>query len=241
MEAVEKSPRPLTKVLRDRVNKLRPKLQPTAVEGVTLKVEPGTELDLSATAVKSLARAGRIIHRMKGQIAGANNRKDSKAKILTDFAKDHPNFSGFNSTADNLSVSVYPTSEVVYNHRKLEKVLGAAATTVIGEDLRVTLSIPLGHMTPGGKPLTSKMAKKSLRETVRGLGFSKKAARTILQFEIIPRIDELKLTELSESGQIDLPEDVATVTETYHVRTDLIDKSQNQQPTAVNPSLSTNS
>ena len=221
------SHRPLAEILRNRAKDIRPEQLTTPLEGVSIKVVPGTELDLPTTAVRSLARAGRSLHKIKGQIFRATQRKDSKTNVLTEFAKNHPGFRGLRSTPDNLSVSVFPTSEVKYNEKNLRKALGAAATTVIGQEVRATLSIPLGHVTPdGGGPLTSRMAQNSLKEAVRGLGFSKRASRSILDIEVVPTYDELKLHELVENGQVTLPDDVAEITETFQVRSELIDKSQ---------------
>jgi hypothetical protein len=230
MAEIVKNSRSLVEILKDRAKDIRPKRQATNIEGVFLKVLPRTELDVSATAIRSLTRAGRSLHRVKGQILRANERKDSWTEALTSFAEKHPNFRGLVSIEDNLSVSVFPVAEVKYNEKKVRKSLGEAATTVIGEELRATLSIPLGHKTPDGPLLTSRMAQNSLKQTVRGFGFSRRATRAILHTEIVPTFDELKLHELVENGQVNLPEDAATITETFHARTNLIDKSLGQPP-----------
>jgi hypothetical protein len=212
------SPRSLKQVLHDRIKGVVTTIEPSTVEGISLKLESGTELNPSKTTIRGLARASRKVNRFKKQEAKAKNDRSDISRELTDYARENSGFRGL-ILDDELSVTVYPSNDITYNYPKLKKALKASASTVVSEDLQATISIPLGHETPDG-PLSGKMVRDALEGTVRGLGFSKRATRTILHSVIDYRVDEPKLYELMSNDQVRIPDSAAGIEETLKVRTD---------------------
>jgi hypothetical protein len=240
MSETAREPRSLTQVLKDRLKTTKEKLHPTHIENMSLRVQPGIKIDAPKAAIRGIQRAAIAMGRFEGRIAKMEGKKDASERVLTDFAQTYPGFLGFRSKDDNMLVSVYREAKVKYHNKELKKALGAASSAVIGEKLKVTFTIPLGHETGEGL-LTSKKAQTHIERAIEDLNFPKAELKKILHTEIVPRYDEPILLELSENGQVELPPEAATVTDTLHVRITPIDKTLLQIPVAVNPSHSTSS
>jgi hypothetical protein len=211
----------LAEVLRRRVNKPVYETRPTHVEGLDLRIEKGHDPQLLRRNIGKLATSGRLLAKSRAQIARLTDRQKNPKDVIKDMAVSHPGLHGFVSEKDHLSLTVYPTHKITWNAELLKDSLGVAYSTVVGEDLVTTVSVPLGHETSKG-PLTSKKVETALKAGMRRLGFSQDEIPSILQTELVLRVDEAKLGELITSGQVTLLDGAATVEETWPINTDLI-------------------
>jgi hypothetical protein len=164
-----------------------------------------------------------MVARLRGQISKLKSREESRANVVTGLAVSHEGLRGFTSERSNLSLTVFPSHTVDWDRDKLKESLGVAYQTVVGEDLKATVSVPLGQETPFG-PLASEMVEKVLTAGFKDLGFSEEDITSIIRTEIDLRVDEARLGELITNNQVNLVEGTATVNEIWKIRTDPLNK-----------------
>jgi len=226
-----REPRSLTQVLRDRIKTKVNKPQPTHIENMSLMVQPGVRIDAPRAAIRGIHRAARAMVRYDGRIAKIEGQKNTRRKVLTDFAQDYPGFDGFKSKDDNMSVSVYREAEVVYHDKEIKEALGEAATAVGLEKLEFTFLLPLGHQTDEGV-LTSEIAQTHIGGAIEGLNFPEDEVKKLLNTKVVYKPDEPTLFELLDNGQVVLPPEAATVIDSMRVRITPINKTLGMPPVA---------
>ena len=187
-------------------------------EGIRLRVEQSKRPDILKRKIGRLAIAGRQFNRLKKRIEKLTGQQKRPEAEIKDLATAHDGLRGYESDRDNLRVTVFPTHTIAWDRDKLRDSLGVAYTTVVGEDLQVTMSVPLGHVTEQGA-LTSEMAHTAIYLGLLSLGFEREALPSIVNSQVLPRVDEVKLHELLTSGQISTVEGAGTVRENWSIRT----------------------
>jgi len=213
----------LAEVLSRKAHRPDYETRPTHIEGLSLRIEEGKDPQLLRRNLGKLATSGKMVARLRGQISKLKKREESRADIVTDLAVGHEGLRGFTSESANLSLTVFPSYSIDWVRDKLKESLGVAYQTVVGEDLNATVSVPLGQETPFG-PLTSDMVEAALTRGLYDFGFSEEDVKSIVHTEIGLRVDEARLGEMITNDQINLVEGTATVTETWKILTNPIDK-----------------
>lgn len=198
---------------------------PTVIEGISLRSEKGKFPEVVMGKLGQLAVWGASLADKEWSIkAQQRDQKISKDKIK-ELAEQTQGFRGLQSETDNYKVSVYPTYTLRDWHRGwLKRSLGPTYSTVVTENVDVNVSVPLGRSTPEG-PLTAEMVEKALKVGMTALGFSQRDLRKLMKAEHNIKVDEPRLAEMVQSGQIKLRKGMVKIGKTWTLRVDPLVKS----------------
>ena len=190
---------------------------PTQVDGLKVKAERGQEAPhMLKRALGRLALSGKLLYSARSKKNAYESKEAAARDRILDMIAQFPTLRGFNSEKDDLDITVYPKTSIKWNVPALKESLGPAYTAVAGEDLKVTITVPLGH-NAGKGPITSKRVETALRSGLRRLGFDNNDLDSLVHSENAPRVDVKKIGELLLNNQVQLSEEAGTVTETWTV------------------------
>lgn len=198
-------------------------VMPTDVEGIVLSVEAGKRLDILKKTIARLAIVGTEFAARKAEIKElAEQQKEPEREIKT-IAQTHEGLRGVQSEPDNFKLNVFPKHSIAWNTELLKESLGMAYEAVVHEDLSVSMSIPLGYKTKKG-PLSSELLQAALARGLVGLGLPEAELSTIIDLQVVPRVDEAKLADLLADGRVSLLEGAGVPTETWAITVDPLKK-----------------
>lgn len=190
----------------------------TYLPGVSLRVEPGVEIDPDTLkkpirTLYSLAKsyASRYLREKKLQ----SQQKKSGEEIKT-LAQTHNGLRGVQSEEDNFVLSVFPRESISYDPKFLEESTGIAFSTIAHKDLVVAISIPVGFQTNRG-PIGEEILKQVLSEALTGLGLPEDDLAKVMVTGVRIRVDEKRLEEMVKNGQVTLLEGTKQVDRTWAI------------------------
>ena len=221
MAKAKQSSMSLEEVLRRRAYRPVYESIPTQVKGLNLRVERGNinSPRLIKRELGRLAISGRMIAKSRAQMTRLSKAQNMRKEMVQNLALGHPELRGIDSETDKLSLTAIPTHKIIWNAELLKESLGVAYSTIVGEDLVTTISVPLGHETSKGT-VTTKKVETALKAGIRRLGFSNEELPSILHSEVVLRVDEARLGELIMADQVELLEGSGVVEETWTINTD---------------------
>jgi len=196
----------------------------TQLEGVKLRVEPGIKLDILRKTIDAFYGVARLFTKIKFQIDDLMDQQDSSRKEIIEVVKEHEGLRGLSSEIDNFVLTVIPREKVTWNRKLLQKSMGAAYSALVREDLVVTVSIPVVFVTQKKKIISEEIVEKTIRRALVNLGISQEDLARIMHQEVNITVDEEKLTEMVNQGQVKLPAGAKTSEISWAVRVDRLEK-----------------
>ncbi|MEO8105152.1 MAG: hypothetical protein ABI602_02340 [Candidatus Saccharibacteria bacterium] len=222
------SPSPTTSIeaiLQKRRKKQPYDVVPTRIEGVSLRAEAGTDLDILRKTIGRLAVASAEYAVRKSQLGELAEKQKIPEKEIKGIAMVTEGLRGIQSEPGNFILDVFPRSSVTWNREVLKESLGMAYSSVVSEDLGATVSIPNGFETNQG-PLTVELMQAALIKGLVDLGLPEAELSMIINPEVILSVNEARLADLITTGRVQLLEGAASVTETWAITVDPLKKTQ---------------
>jgi predicted kinase len=197
---------------------------PTELPGVKLRIEPETKLDILRKTIESFYQLAKEFARVKFQIDDLTNQQDSRREEIIGIAKEHKGLRGLTSEKDNFVLTVIPREKVIWNRELLKESLGIAYSAVTREELVVSISIPIGFVTEKGVTISEEVMEKVIKKALTNLGIPREELTKVMRQEVNVTLDEEKLTEMVNQGQVKLLEGAKTSEITWQVRVDRLKK-----------------
>lgn len=196
---------------------------PTNLEGFALRVEAGTKPRLLKKALGKLALAGTEYAARKAELSELADQQKQPDKEIKQAAQTFEGLRGIQSERDNFKLNVFPKHSITWNTAVLKESLGLAYTSVVHEELNVSIAIPHGHATKKG-PLTSELLQEALVKGLISLGLAKEQLSMIVDPQVVATVDEAKLAALLGTGRANLLEGAGEITETWAITVDPLQK-----------------
>lgn len=197
---------------------------PTELPGVQLRVEPGTKLDILRKTIKGFYQITRQFAEVFFHKKDADELLDLWRKKIIVFVEEHEGLRGISSEADNFVLTVIPREKIIWDREQLKKSLGIAYSAVTREELTVNISIPVGFRTEKGVTISEEVLTKAIVHALANLGISKKDLARVMRQEVNISLDEDKVTEMINQGQIKLLEGTKASDTTWTIRVDHLKK-----------------
>jgi hypothetical protein len=191
----------------------------THLEGRFLRAIKGERPTLTRSNLGKIAATGRKLATIDTKIAELQAERLPLEQEAIDFVKEHEGVSGLESVTHNFRLSIFARYDVDnYDIEKLRGILGAAYSTVIGEGLTTTVSVPFGLETSAGL-LDAEKIQGAFTSGLVGIGLTEKQISQFVNTQPFLEVKEKQLGQLIINDQVDLPSDVATVTEEWSATT----------------------
>jgi len=197
---------------------------PTKLAGFALRVEAGTNPRLLKRALGKLALAGTEYTARKAELSELADQQKQPEKEIKQTAQAYEGLRGIQSEPDNFKLNVFPKHTIVWDTAVLKESLGVAYTSIVHEELNVSIAIPHGYATKKG-PLTSELLQEALVKGLVSLGLPKEQLAMIVDPQVVATVDEAKLAGLLAAGRANLLEGAGEVTETWAITVDPLQKS----------------
>lgn len=197
---------------------------PTELPGVQLRIEPGVQLDILRKTINKFYQLAKQFAEVKFKIDELINQQALWRKEIITIVKEHEGLRGLISEKDNFVLTITPREKITWNRELLKRSLGIAYSSLVREDLVVNLSIPLGFVTKKGVTISEEVMAKAIGEALISLGISQKDLVKVMHQEVNINLDEEKLTEMVNQGQVKLLEGAKTSEITWQVRVDRLMK-----------------
>ena len=123
---------------------------PTHIPGVSLRTEPDMEVDILRKTIEELASLAKGYTERKFQIDELTSQQKGPNEEIKTLAQTHEGLRGVQSEEDNFVLSVFPKDSVTLDRELLKKSLGIAYSSLVHEDLDVTILVPTGLKTEEG-------------------------------------------------------------------------------------------
>jgi len=184
----------------------------TEIKGVSLIFKKDVMVPLKIrkrTAANFYGLAVKYKRLEKNEEENKKRKKELKNPILK-IAEMLSGLRGLESVKDNLRLIVYPTEHIQYNREPLQESLGIVYDSVVKEDLILTITLTAD--------IDKDFILQKLRKTL------KKNYETLVVEETILRVDEEKLNQMVEKGQVKLLDDAKIVDTTWNIKTSSLEK-----------------
>lgn len=191
----------------------------THLPGVSLRTEPGFDVDILRSTIEKFYALAKDYARRKFQIdklTAAQKAPDSEIKGL---AVSHEGLRGIKSESDKFVLSVLPRDSLTWDHKLLRESLGIAYTSVVHEDLVIAISVPAGFPTERG-PIQEELLHQVLTQSLLDIGLPKDGLDKIMSTKVEQRIDEKTLEQMIQSGKVSLLEGTKQTSRTWAIRVD---------------------
>jgi hypothetical protein len=206
----------IKRVVDRRVNKPRSKDIPSSVEGIQLHVEQGTTPHLTKKATRHLgALASRWI-RLTDQQQKLDLMKRDHHKQIEEIARSHDGLRGIRDEVRRFALSFFPVRSISWDYERLDEALEIASPLVLAKRGQVTVDIPLGAPI-GEKHLDRDLLRQAMVRGLVSLGFSEGEVDKHVHAEVGYSVNEETLSTLLGYGELILPEDVATISESWRI------------------------
>lgn len=197
---------------------------PTHIPGVSLRAEPGVEVDILRKTVEDLALLATKYAERKFQIDKLTSNQKGPDKEIKTLAQTHEGLRGVQSEEDNFVLSVFPKDSVTWNHPLLQESTGIAYSSVVHQDLVVSISVPLGFQTEKG-PIEDKLLRQVLTQALIDLGLKENDLQKIMEMSVTQRVDEETLEKMIQGGKVSLLEGTKQTARTWAITVALLRKS----------------
>ncbi|MBU0999746.1 hypothetical protein KKG24_05655 [Patescibacteria group bacterium] len=195
---------------------------PTELRGVQLRIEPGIKLDILRKKTESFYQLARQFAEGKFQIDDLTDQQAPWREEIIGAAKEHEGLRGLTSEEDNFVLTVAPREKIIWNKDLLKKSMGIAYSAATREDLAVNVSV--GFVTEKGVTISAGVMAKAISEALVNLGISQKDLAKVMRQEVNISLDEKKVTEMINQGQLKLLKGAKTLEITWTVRVDRLKK-----------------
>lgn len=188
-------------------------------DGLVARVEAGTEPKIINREIGRMAVTAAQFFKRKTRIDALNIKQKGFSDDVKKFAADHPGFRGLISRQHNLSLSVYPSYNVEWDHDQLEKSLGEPIyRSVVTEDkLVASVAIPNGYETEKG-PIDSQALREAFGVALHRIGLSDLEIDALLTTTVVASVNEDALAEVLKKESIKLLPGVAKVIRIWNLR-----------------------
>lgn len=196
----------------------------THLPGVFLRTEPGIKVDiLRKTIGKLYDLAGAYAKRKfrMDKLGGQQKEADSEIKEL---AQTYEGLRGIQSEEDKFVLSVFPRKSVTFDNQLLKESLGIAYSSVVHEDLVVSIAVPAGFQTERG-PVQEELLHQVLTQALLDLGLKDVDLEKIMGTKVQQRVDEKTLEEMIKSGRVKLLEGTKKTATTWAITVEPLKKS----------------
>lgn len=188
----------------------------THLPGVSLRTEPGFEVDILKKTVEQLYGLAKGFVKRKFQIDELTVEQRQPDQEIKNLAKTHEGLRGIRSEPDNFVLSVLPRDSVTYDPQLLKESLGIAYSSVVHEDLVVAISAPVGFQTERG-PLREELLDRVLTQALLDLGLTQENLDKIMSKKTVQRVDEKTLEKMIEDGKVTLLEGTKQIDRTWAI------------------------
>lgn len=212
-------------ILQKRRKKRPYDIVPTRIDGVSLRAEAGTDLDILRKTIGHLAVASAEYAVRKSQIGELAEQQKAPENKIKGIAMDTDGLRGIQSEPGNFILDVFPRDTVIWNREVLKESLGMAYSSVVSEDLLAAVHIPSGIETNQG-PLTTELMQAALIKGLVDLGLPEAQLSMIIDPQVVLTVNEAKLADMIAGGRVQLLEGAAEVTETWAITVDPLKKTQ---------------
>lgn len=189
---------------------------PTHIPGVSLRVEPGVEPDILRRTIEELASLARDYAIRKFQIDELTSQQKGPDKEIKTLAQTHTGLRGVQSEEGKFILNVIPRDSVIWDHPLLKESLGIVYSSIVHNDLLVSISVPVGFQTEKG-PIEDKLLRKVLTQALIDLGLKEDDLQKIMEIEVKQRVDEKTLEEMIEKGRVSLLEGTKQIVRTWAI------------------------
>ena len=196
----------------------------TKLPGVQLRIEPGVEPDILQKTIEKFYQLSKQFAEVKFQIDDLDAQQTPRREEVIGVAKEHEGLRGLTSEEDNFVLTVIPREKIVWNRELLKESMGIAYSAVTREGLGVNVSIPVGFVTEKGITISEEVMSGAIGEALTNLGISQEDLAKVMRKEVNLSLDEEKVTEMVNQGQIKLLEGAKTSEITWTVRVDRLKK-----------------
>jgi hypothetical protein len=192
---------------------------PTALDGVSLRAEAGKNPQFVRRALGRFALLGAEFAERKNKITRLSLQQEQPDREIKQLAQTHDGLRGIQSEIDGYSLNVIPRDTITWNPEVLKESLGLAYTSLVHEDLSVTISIAHGYATKEG-PLTSDLLQAALITGLVSLGLPAEQLSMIVDPQVVATVNETKLADMLAAGKVTLLEGAGDVTESWAITVD---------------------
>lgn len=193
----------------------------TELPGVQLRIEPGTEPALSLETIRSFYRLTSHFAEAYFQIGDLTEQQVPRKEEIIIVVEKHEGLRGLTSEEKNFVLTAIPVKKIVWDRELLQKSMGgvaySAATT---EELAVNVLIPVGFVTGKGITISEEVMEKAIGEALVNLGIVQEDLAKIVRQKVNISLDEKKLTEMINQGQVELLPGAKTSEITWTIRVD---------------------
>lgn len=178
---------------------------PTHLPGVSLRAEPSVELDILRKTIEELASLAEGYTQRKFRIDELTSQQKGPGEEIKTLAQTHEGLRGVQSEEGNFVLTVFPRHRIIWDHRLLQESTGIAYSSVVYQELVVSISVPLGFQTEKG-PIEDQLLRQVLTQALIDLGLEESDLQKIMAVDVARRVDEETLEKLIESGRVTLLE-----------------------------------
>lgn len=189
---------------------------PTHIPGVSLRTEPDVEVDILRRTVDELASLAKGYAERKFQIDELTSQQKGPDKEIRTLAQTHEGLRGVQSEGDNFVLNVFPRDSVTWNHPLLQESTGIAYSSVVHQDLVVSISVPVGFQTEKG-PIEDKLLRQVLTQALIDLGLKEGDLQKIMAVDVTQRVDEETLDKMIQAGKVSLLEGTKQIDRTWAI------------------------
>ena len=176
---------------------------PTHIPGVSLRAEPGVGLDILRKTVDGLASLAKEYATRKFQMDKLASQQKGPDREIKTLAADHEGLRGIQSEEDNFVLNVFPRESVTWDRDLLQESTGIAYSSVVHQDLLVSISVPVGFQTEKG-PIQDELLRQVLTQALVDLGLEESDLQKIMAMNVVQRVDEETLEKLIKDGKVTL-------------------------------------
>lgn len=196
----------------------------THLPGVSLRTEPHMEVDILKKTIGKLYNLARAYAERKFQINELGDQQKEADSEIKGLVQTHEGLRGVQSEEDNFVLSVFPKESVSFNPKLLKESLGIAYSSVVHEDLVVSIAVPAGFQTEKG-PVQEKLLHQVLTQALLDLGLRKVDLKKIMETKVQQRVDEKTLEAMIKGGKVELLEGTKKTDTTWAIRVEPLKKS----------------
>jgi len=213
------SPSPVEVVTKKTGGKERFATVQTLIPGVSLRTEPGAEVDILKLqkTIEELASLAKGYAERKFQIDKLTSQQKGPDEEIKTLAETHEGLRGVQSEEDNFVLSIFPSDSVTYNEALLEKSMGIAYSSVVHKDLVVSISVPLGFQTEKG-PIEDKLLRQVLTQALIDLGLKESDLSKIMTVDVDQRVDKQTLEKMIKEGKVKLRKGTKQIDRTWAIK-----------------------
>jgi hypothetical protein len=190
----------IQEALRRRTRDIKYEELPTDYDA-DLRVEEGKRPE--GRSLAAFITKASVFYRRKNTIDRLTAEQKKRGGYLIGVAQQHDGLRGVVSRMRGFRMAVYPKTTIEWNREKLQAALGAAYSTVVAEDLKATVSIPLGRDTEFG-PMSADIAARAMKIGFMAVGFAAEEVPQIVSSTTEVRVDEHTLLDMVQKGQTDV-------------------------------------